>query len=167
MDKKRHHYVPKAYLKFFCDEEGKIRMYLKDDPDKVIHQAPDNAGFHKYYYSQPLPEGGMDHNTLEDVFSDIEAKWPPIVERLQQCENVNDTLPPKHGRIITRSTFLHSLDPKRTSRSTNFKIVGKVYRVCTSFIYDVALVSDRDSCQSVIYRPDRHLDERKKQHVCG
>ena len=92
MDKKRHHYVPKAYLKFFCDEAGKIRMYLKDDPDKVIHQAPDNVGFHKYYYSQPLPEGGMDHNTLEDVFSDIEAKWPPIVERLLQCENVNDSL---------------------------------------------------------------------------
>lgn len=92
MDKKRHHYVPKAYLKFFCDEEGKVRMYLKDDPDKVIHQAPDNVAFHKYYYSQPLPEGGMDHNALEDVFSELEAKWPPIVEKLQQRENVNDSL---------------------------------------------------------------------------
>lgn len=92
MIKKRHHYVPKAYLKFFCDEEGKVRMYLKDDPDKAIHLAPDNAGFHKYYYSQPLPEGGMDHNALEDVFSVLEAKWPPIVEHLQQRENVNDSL---------------------------------------------------------------------------
>ena len=92
MDKKRHHYVPKAYLKFFCDEEGKVRVYLKDDPDKVIHQTPDNVGFHKYYYSQPLPEGGKDHNALEDIFSETEAKWPPIVEQLQQRENVNDSL---------------------------------------------------------------------------
>ena len=92
MDKKRHHYIPKAYLKFFCNEEGKIRVYLKDNPNKVIHQAPDNTGFHKYYYSQPLPEGGKDHNALEDVFSEFETKWPPIVEGLQQRENVNDRL---------------------------------------------------------------------------
>lgn len=92
MDKKRHHYVPKAYLKFFCDAEGEVRVYLKDNPNKVIHQAPDKTGFHKYYYSQPLPEGGKDHNTLEDIFSELESKWPPIVERLQQRENVKDSL---------------------------------------------------------------------------
>ena len=92
MDKKRHHYVPKAYLKFFCDEGGKVRVYLKDNPDKVIHQAPKNTGFQRYYYSQPLPEGGKDHNAIEDILSEFEAKWPPIVERLLQRENVNDSL---------------------------------------------------------------------------
>jgi len=92
MDKKRHHYVPKAYLKFFCDEQGKVRVHLKDDPDKLIHQSPDNTGFHKYYYSQPLPDGGKDHNALENLFSELEAKWPPIVERLRRRENVNDSL---------------------------------------------------------------------------
>ena len=92
MKKKRHHYVPKAYLNFFCDEEGKIRVYLKDDPEKAIHQRPDNTGFHKYYYSLPLPESGNDHNTLENIFSKLEAKWPPIVRQLQRRENVNDRL---------------------------------------------------------------------------
>lgn len=92
MDKKRHHYLPKAYLKYFCDEQGKVRVYLKDDPGKFIHQSPDNTGFHKYYYSQPLPEGGKDHNTLEDLFSELEAKWPLTVERLRQRENINDSL---------------------------------------------------------------------------
>jgi len=89
VNKKRHHYVPIAYLKNFCDEEGKIRVYLKDNPDKIIHQSPDNTGFHKYYYSQPLPEGGKDHNSLEDLFSELEAKWPPIIEQLRQRENIN------------------------------------------------------------------------------
>lgn len=92
MEKKRHHYVPKAYLKHFCDSQGKVHVYLKDDPNKVIHQSPNSTGFHKYYYSQPLPKGGKDHNTLEQFFSQLEAKWPPIVKRLRQQDNVNNSL---------------------------------------------------------------------------
>jgi hypothetical protein len=92
MKKKRHHYVPKAYLKYFCNEEGKVYVYLKDDPGKIIHQLPDNTAFHKYYYSQPLSEGGKDHNALENIFSELEAKWPPIMERIRRRENVNDKL---------------------------------------------------------------------------
>lgn len=92
MNKKRHHFVPQAYLKYFCDEEGKIRVYLKDNPSKIIHQSPDKTAFHRYYYSQPLPEGGKDHNSLEDLFSQHEAKWSSIIEQLRQRENINDSL---------------------------------------------------------------------------
>lgn len=92
MGKKRHHFVPIAYLKFFCDEGGRLRVYLKDEPEKYIHQAPNNVGFHKYYYSQPLPNGEKDHEKLEATFSVIESKWPMIVRRLQNRENVNDVL---------------------------------------------------------------------------
>jgi hypothetical protein len=92
MNKKRHHYIPKSYLKFFCDEAGQVRVYRKDDPGKVIQLSPDNVGFHKYYYSQPRPDGWKDHNALEDCFSSMEDKWPGIVERLHRRENVNDSL---------------------------------------------------------------------------
>lgn len=92
MEKKKHHYVPKAYLNFFCDKNGKLRVYLKDAPEKIIHQAPDNTAFENYYYSQPLPEGGTDNNSLEDFFSTIESVWPPIVKRLLNREIVNDQL---------------------------------------------------------------------------
>jgi hypothetical protein len=92
MNKKRHHYIPKAYLKFFCDEEGMVYVYPKDTPGKFFLQAPDSTGFHKYYYSQPMPEGGTDHNTLENLFSQLESKWPTIVERLKRREDVNDSL---------------------------------------------------------------------------
>lgn len=93
MVKKRHHYVPKAYLKFFCGGGGKLHVYLKDDQGRSIPQAPDNTAFHKYYYSQPIPDGGRDHDTLEDFFSKVESKWPPLVERMQRREDVNDALP--------------------------------------------------------------------------
>jgi Protein of unknown function (DUF4238) len=92
MNKKRHHYVPRAYLNFFCNEEGRVRVYRKDDPRKSIQQSPSNVGFHKYHYSQPLPQGGYDHNTLEDTFSKVERKWSPLVERLEQRADINDSL---------------------------------------------------------------------------
>jgi hypothetical protein len=92
MDKKRHHYIPKAYLKSFCDSTGKVLVYRKDDPYKAIPLSPDNTGFHKYYYSQPKPDRGKDHNVLEDCFSKIEEKWPGIVDQLHRRENVNDSL---------------------------------------------------------------------------
>lgn len=92
MNKKRHHYIPKAYLKSFCDSTGKVLVYRKDDPCKAISLSPDKTGFHKYYYSQPKLDGGRDHNALEDGFSRIEDKWPGIVERLYRRENVNDSL---------------------------------------------------------------------------
>lgn len=92
MEKKRHHYIPKAYLKAFCDDTGKLYVYRKDDPNKAIPLSPDNTGFHKYYYSQPKPDGEKDHNALEDFFSTIEAKWPRIVDQLHRRQNVNDSL---------------------------------------------------------------------------
>lgn len=92
MHKKRHHYVPKCYLKFFCDERGQVVVYLKDTPKKLIHRSPNNTGFHKYYYSQPLLEGGNDHNALENLFSSFEEKWPPIVKRLLLQADVNDVI---------------------------------------------------------------------------
>src|SRR5688572_21583975 len=92
MKKKRHHYIPRAYLRFFSDESGKLRVYLKDQPGTVLHQSPDNTGLQRYYYSQPTPTGQRDDNSLENLFSKLEAKWPPLVRRMLASENVNDAL---------------------------------------------------------------------------
>ncbi|HUT91241.1 MAG TPA: DUF4238 domain-containing protein [Thermoguttaceae bacterium] len=92
MAKKRHHYVPKAYLKSFCDDRGTLYVYRKDEPKKELRLSPDNTGFHKYYYSQPLPDGGYDHDKLEDYFNRYEAKWPAIIQNFRDKENVNDHL---------------------------------------------------------------------------
>lgn len=57
-EKKRHHYVPVTYLEGFTNANGMITAYLKDDPTRPFEQKPENIAFHKYYYSQPLPDGG-------------------------------------------------------------------------------------------------------------
>ncbi|WP_334150038.1 DUF4238 domain-containing protein [Hyphomicrobium sp.] len=90
--KRRHHYVPVAYLKAFAAEDGMLTVYRKDKPDKPFRSTPGSTAFEDYYYAQPLLEGGRDTNTLEDRFSDLESKWPAIVQRLAASESVNDSL---------------------------------------------------------------------------
>lgn len=90
-EKKKHHYVPEAYLKFFKNKEGKICIYRKDSPEKEIFMTPENTAFHKYYYSQPIPSGGRD-NILEDSFGKLEEKWPPLVDKLINKDNINSDL---------------------------------------------------------------------------
>jgi len=90
--KKRHHYVPESYLKSFCNDQGKLLVYRKDDPHKALPLVPSATQVRRYYYSQPTPEGGQDNNTLEDLFSTIESAWPETVVALERRENVNDRL---------------------------------------------------------------------------
>jgi len=90
--KRRHHYVPVAYLKAFAAQDGMLTVYRKDNPEKPFRSAPESTAFEDYYYAQPLLDGGRDTNTLEDRFSDLESKWPGIVQRLTASENVNESL---------------------------------------------------------------------------
>ncbi|MEJ2802017.1 DUF4238 domain-containing protein [Comamonadaceae bacterium PP-2] len=89
---KRHHYIPKAYLKAFCGSDGKLCVYRKDAPTEPLHQVPNATQFRKYYYSQPMPKGGQDNNSLEAVFSTVETHWPEIVAKLHARANLNDRL---------------------------------------------------------------------------
>jgi len=89
---KRHHYVPKAYLKAFCDDKGKLLVYRKDSPSEPLKVAPDNTQFRRYYYSQPTSDGGQDNNSLEALFSTIETDWPTTVTTLSQRGDVNSKI---------------------------------------------------------------------------
>lgn len=90
--KKRHHFVPKAYLKAFCDRQGRLLVYRKDAPAPPLHVTPDATQFRTYYYSQPTPNGGQDNNTLEDIFSTVESEWPETVSKLHRRDDVTDRL---------------------------------------------------------------------------
>jgi hypothetical protein len=68
-EKKRHHYIPITYLKNFTDNAGRVFAYRKDEVEPPLYLAPSEIAFERYYYSQPLPDGGRDNNTFEDFFS--------------------------------------------------------------------------------------------------
>ncbi|MGA2265573.1 MAG: DUF4238 domain-containing protein [Phycisphaerae bacterium] len=125
MTKKRHHYVPTAYLRPFCGDDGKLYIYRKDDPEKVIQQSPDSVAFHKHYYSQPLPGGGHDHDKLEDFFSKCETKWPGIVEQFRARKNVNSRL----GDIFAFIALQRARVP--AARDACEKILAETVKVVT------------------------------------
>lgn len=88
-EKKRHHYVPKAYLKHFTAPDGKLFVYRKDNPTNPYRVTPENAALRRYYYSQPKEEGGWDNNALEDHFSTVEGQWPDVMDRVMARENLS------------------------------------------------------------------------------
>jgi hypothetical protein len=89
-NKKRHHYIPIVYLKGFCDAQERVVVYFKDAPNKSIHVRPSEIAFERYYYSQPMPDGGMDHNTLEDFFQKYESDWPEFLNAIREQKNDRD-----------------------------------------------------------------------------
>jgi Protein of unknown function (DUF4238) len=58
-EKKRHHYIPITYLKNFTDNAGRVFAYRKDEVEPPLYLAPSEIAFERYYYSQPLPDGGV------------------------------------------------------------------------------------------------------------
>jgi hypothetical protein len=90
--KRRHHFVPVAYLSGFANSQNKIVAYRKDEPSTPLIVDPKSIAFERYYYSQPLPNGGQDNNRLEDLFGTVESTWPPIVERIRRRLDINHDL---------------------------------------------------------------------------
>jgi hypothetical protein len=88
--KKRHHYIPIAYLSKFSDKDGRVYAYRKDDPVTPLHVNPSEIAFERYYYSQPLPDGGRDNNKIENFLSTIETTWPAIVDHIRKRDVTPD-----------------------------------------------------------------------------
>lgn len=89
---KRHHYVPITYLSQFTDSLGRIFAYPKDAPASTLHVKPREIAIERYYYSQPLPEGGQDNNKLEGLFGEIESHWPSLVDDLAAKRDVDSRM---------------------------------------------------------------------------
>lgn len=99
IQKRRHHFVPVTYLRGFTSGDGFLFAVRKDEPDRTIRIRPTEAAFRNYYYSQPLADGSMNHNALEDAFSTFESLWPQIVRTLGSGTNLNSVLNDLHAMI--------------------------------------------------------------------
>lgn len=89
-NKKKHHVVPATYLAGFTDNAGKLYEYRKDDPSNPNYNIPREVGHRRYYYSQPMPSGGMDNNSLEDFFDkELESKWNNLLSKIRNKESLD------------------------------------------------------------------------------
>ncbi len=80
---RKHHFVSITYMDGFTDETGRVQVYRSEDPQNPHATQPRATGYQKQYYSQPLPEGGIEHHRFEDLFNTIETVWPETVRALE------------------------------------------------------------------------------------
>lgn len=82
--KVRHHYLPRCYLRGFCDQNEQIWTYQKIDPENPFSNAISNTAVINYLYSLST-EGKEDD--LEDYFaSDIEGPAAEALKKLRRKE---------------------------------------------------------------------------------
>jgi len=79
---KRHHYISVTYMAGFADERRRVWAYRADEPQKPLHLPPANTGYERYYYSQPLPDGGQENHRFEDLWNAIETVWPETLRAI-------------------------------------------------------------------------------------
>jgi len=90
INKKRHHFIPKFYLKGFCDQRGMIWAYHKKEPNIIPHcQKPENTAFVKRFYTIYFDNGTIDTNTFEDALADIETPAANALKALVSCKELS------------------------------------------------------------------------------
>ncbi len=108
--RKRNHYVPQFYLKYFADpaNEGVVWVYDKENGE-VRPQNPINTGVEKHLYTIKNETGEMD-DSLEKWFAGLEGATKPILDRwIQSKEAVSEEEKPLVAKFIA---FLNTRVPR-------------------------------------------------------
>jgi len=103
---KRHHFLPKVYLKNFC-ENGFFWVYDRKK-NEYRKQTPNNTAVQKKYYSF-IGCDGKEHNEIENkVLSDIETEVKPIIDKINNKKIIS---PYEKMILAIFITFLHLRGP--------------------------------------------------------
>ncbi len=88
--KKRHHFVPKFYLRHFAALEPQETIWTFDtEKDEARGSTVDATAYEKYLYSVKLEDGSR-RDDLEDFIADIEDKAAPLLKKLINRETLLD-----------------------------------------------------------------------------
>lgn len=94
--KKRHHFVPVAYLTGFTADDGFLHAFRKDQPEKPLRSRPEAIGFIRHYYSQLNDAGELDQR-LEDGLAELESDWPALAAK---ASSRSDLSPDDMGYLL-------------------------------------------------------------------
>lgn len=87
--KKRHHYVSKFYLDgFTCSLEDPYLWVFEKGKHVPFKSSSQNTGFERYYYSFEKPDGTRDTNTIEDMYSQVEASAADVIRKIVNNEPI-------------------------------------------------------------------------------
>jgi len=80
---RRHHFLSVTYMNGFCNVEGRLWVYRHDKPEAPHLSQPSAIGYQNHYYSQKLPDGGIENVLYEDLWGLIETVWPETLRAIR------------------------------------------------------------------------------------
>jgi hypothetical protein len=89
MPKKRHHYIPKFYLKGFIDAKNKPNIWVYDKDDgRVIKATAKNIAVEKHYFSFLNESGERDSETIENLMAKMESEAAKVLNKIKSCSDL-------------------------------------------------------------------------------
>jgi len=82
---KKHHYLPRHYLKGFTNNMNSFFVYDKQE-DKIFYTSPDAAFFENHLNTVSLP-GGDSSDFLEELYTDVENECWNSLDRIRESNN--------------------------------------------------------------------------------
>ena len=89
MEKERHHYVPKFYLKNFTFDKDRKFLYVYEYKGEVKRVSITDVAVKKGFYTFVDESTKCKIDKLEEFFADIENKTAPVLNKIISSENLN------------------------------------------------------------------------------
>jgi hypothetical protein len=89
MEKERHHYVPKFYLKNFTFDKDRKFLYVYEYKGEVKRVSITDVAIKKGFYTFVDKSTKCRIDKLEEFFADIENKTAPVLSKIIGSENLN------------------------------------------------------------------------------
>ncbi len=90
--KKKHHYIPKFYLKGFANSESNCLWVYEKGNLEIRQSSPINEGYQKFYHAFLTEDGNRDTNTIENYLEKIEANTAELLDSIHRRERVTDQI---------------------------------------------------------------------------
>jgi len=102
---KKHHYLPRYYLKGFTNNTNCFYIYDKKE-DKIFYTSPDAAFFENHLNTVSLPGGGSS-DFLEKLYRDIENECWNSLDQIRESNNKIPIDPLDKMNLFLFLLFLH------------------------------------------------------------
>ncbi|MBI1882844.1 MAG: DUF4238 domain-containing protein [Chlamydiae bacterium] len=97
--KKKHHYIPVAYLKRFVSPSECLWVYNKNNSE-VFEEKPEAIAYENDYFTFINENGQKDSETLENLITDMENETLPVIKKILNKQSLTDS------EMITFSFFV-------------------------------------------------------------
>ncbi len=108
---RRHHYIPRSYLKNFAFQKGEeYYVHVRYKNEKFYDTNITNICSESYFYSNP--NGGAKHNVIEHFYAnEIDAFFPEIT-RIVTDDSITSISEEQRFRIVSATLSLYFRTPK-------------------------------------------------------